>query len=259
MLDSNSTDYLRVKVSEVTSSAAAAIGVTPPWIDAGIGCILFVLLNAACKELTFLAFPTPQADILAGRLLAIVAFAVVQELAFVPTSRWLRLDPPNKPDANPFFQSGSPLAGITFAFIFAVPVCTLATLLGIDWLPEPRPWPAADGALLFLLVAPLSEELFFRAWLLTAFTEAGGSQGAALLASTALFGLYHVPLSTALQPDGSSALLLYEMFGAYLSFLYQRSGGSLPLAALTHSTCNAIVLGLRAAQVGSVLPFAGLL
>ena len=91
------------------------------------------------------------------------------------------------------------------------------------------------------------------AGLCSAFELAGGSQAAALLASTALFGLYHVPLSSVLA--GSSALLLFEALGAYLAFLYQRSGGSLALVVVVHATCNAIVLSLRAAQVGSTLPF----
>ena len=76
---------------------------------------------------------------------------------------------------------------------------------------------------------------------------------AALVASSALFGLFNVPLSVVL--DGSSALLAYELLGAYLAFLYQRSGGSLTFTFIVHATCNMIVLSLRAAQVGSTLPF----
>ena len=89
----------------------------------------------------------------------------------------------------------------------------------------------------------------------TAFEAAGGSQAAALIASTALFGLYHVPFGQVLAEGGSAKLLVYEALGAYLSFLYQRSGGSLPLAFVCHATCNLIVLGLAEAQVGSMLPF----
>ena len=70
-----------------------------------------------------------------------------------------------------------------------------------------------------------------------------------------LAGLYHVPLSEALAAAGSSQLLLYEGIGAFLCGLYQKSGGSLPFVVITHSTLSAIVLALRAAQVGSVLPF----
>ena len=137
--------------------------------------------------------------------------------------------------------------------MFAVPIATFAQLAGIPWLPDARSFPEAGGCALRLIVAPLSEEIFFRAWLLTAFERAGGSATAGLIASSALFGLFTVPVSAVLA--GSSSLLLYEMLGAYLAFLYQRSGGSLPLVFIVHATCNLIVLSLRAAQVGSTLPF----
>ena len=55
--------------------------------------------------------------------------------------------------------------------------------------------------------------------------------------------------------DGSLELAFYELLGLYLGFLYQRSGRSLPLAVVTHASFNSIVTALRAAQVGSVLPF----
>ena len=81
------------------------------------------------------------------------------------------------------------------------------------------------------------------------------------MASTGLFALYKVPLSQALtwtgggSTDGLLLLVLYEALGAYLAFLYQRSGGSLPFVCVAHATCNGIVTALRAAQAGSVLPF----
>ena len=53
----------------------------------------------------------------------------------------------------------------------------------------------------------------------------------------------------------SAQLLLFELLGAFLALLYQRSGGSLPLVVVTHCTFNTIVVLLRAAQVGSTLPF----
>ena len=55
--------------------------------------------------------------------------------------------------------------------------------------------------------------------------------------------------------DGSLQLLLFELLGVYLSFLYQRSGGSLPLVVVTHCTFNLLVTALRAAQMDLVLPF----
>lgn len=68
--------------------------------------------------------------------------------------------------------------------------------------------------------------------------------------STILFGLYHVSPSTLVQTTGASLFLTYEVLGAYLCFLYQRSGGSLPLVAITHTTLRLIGLG-----GGRMLPF----
>ena len=99
------------------------------------------------------------------------------------------------------------------------------------------------------------QEIFFRAWLLTAFERAGGSEVAALIASSALFALFNVPFSAILEGSRSSELLIFEALGAYLAWLYQRSGRSLTLVVVTHVTCNLLVIALRAAQVDSALPF----
>ena len=98
-----------------------------------------------------------------------------------------------------------------------------------------------------------------------------------------LFGLYHVPLGSLVDPAGSCAtptspaprtgpsrrdfvlaplggrsfmmssaplLLAYQALGAFLLFLYSRSGGSLPLVVVTHATLRLIELG-----GGRMLPF----
>ena len=261
----SSSTSVREFVSEQRDLAASLLRVTPAYIDVFVGCILFVLLNAATTEFTALALPgigcsgiglgggvCAGGDTVVGRLAALGAFAAIQQLAFLPISQWLRYGNDEK-TANPFFTN--PIDGGTFGFLFAVPLAVFAQASGIDWLPEPRPFPPLDEAFLKAFVAPLSEEAFFRAFLCTALTVAGGSQAVALIASAVLFGLYHVPLATVLSPEGSSLLLLYQAFGAYLAFLYQRSGGSLPLAVATHCTCNMLVLVLRAVQWDSVLPF----
>lgn len=281
-------------ISTARDQAAFLFRVTPPWIDTAFGAILFTLLGAAAKEATFLAFNSPEADAVAARVVTVLAFALFQQLAGLPLGLWLRAgSDPARRSTNPVFNSGDPLAGITFAFIFAVPVALLAQFAGVVWLPPPAPFPDALGTLLRVGVAPATEEIFFRAWLLTAFERAGGSPFAAMIASAGLYGLYMVPLSSVLQ-DGSLALLLYECLGvrrcsrvepsrparvaagcalcaawviedgvvlailcaqAYLAFIYQQSGGSLPFAIVTHATFNLLVMALRAARMDSVLPF----
>ena len=243
-------------LDEARTTLAYQLRVTPPWLDVGLGSILFVFLNAAAKELTLFSFSTPETDAIAARVLALVAFIALQQVAGLPPSDWLlrRAEPGRA--TSPLLQSGSPLAGVTFAAAFCLATAGFAQLLGLPWLPDPRPWPDSGGAALFLLVAPLSEEIFFRAWLLTAFERAGGSAFSALLASTALFGLYQVPLSDVILTDGGSLrLCLFECLGATLGFIYQSSGGSLPLTAATHCSVNALVTALRAARHAGVLPF----
>jgi len=242
-------------VSTARDQAAYLLRVTPPWIDAAFGCILFVVLDVLFKAVTSFTSLSPEMEAGAARVLALGTFAVLQQGIGLPPSLWLRWsEDKSRVSANPLFNSGSPLAGVTFAFIFAVPCAVAAQAVGIDWLPPPAPFPDSLTTLLKVLVAPLTEEAFFRAWLLTAFERAGGTPSSALIASSGLFALYKVPLADAIV-DGSSSLLLYEALGAFLAWLYQQSGGSLALVVITHATFKLAVLALCAAQIGSVLPF----
>ena len=68
-----------------------------------------------------------------------------------------------------------------------------AQLLGLEWVPAPRPWPEPERAALLLAVAPLSEEAFFRAFLLTAFERAGALQIAAQAPTRLLLVAADVP------------------------------------------------------------------
>lgn len=215
-------------------NAFGNVGISPPWFDAAIGCFLYFALQAAFKEVH--PFKTVAANEATARVLGISAFALIQDLAFLPAFRWLRLDAP---------RGTNPWNGITAAFAFAVPFA--AIVANAAWLPKARPFPGADGVFLNLLAAPISEELFFRAYLPTAFMAAGGGETGALIASTVLFALNHVP---AAGSAGSSLFIAYLALGAYLNFLYQRSGGSLPLVVITHATLRLIELG-----GGRMLPF----
>lgn len=242
--------FAREIVTTTRDAVAFTFRVTPEYVDVGFGCVLYLVLNALSAAVEPVM---PDGGVL--RLLALAGFAAVQQFAGVPLDRWLRQADESRVDPNPFFQSGSPLAGVTFAFAFGLAVAVPAQLLGVPWVPAARELPEAGPALEKLFVAPLCEELFFRAWLLNALERAApGSQAAGLVASSALFALYMVPLADVVS-GGSNQLLLFEALGAYLAFLYQRSGGSLPFVVVTHCTFNALVTALRAAQVGSTLPF----
>ena len=140
-------------------------------------------------------------------------------------------------------QLAAPLAAVGFALA----VAGLGAALGVDLLPAPRPLPTPGRALDVLVAAPLTEELFFRAWLLRMLERAGASASTTLAVSSALFALWHVPVIAA----GNAApgeLCFFAILSLYLTVLYQRSAGSLPLVAGTHALYNAIVVALRAVR-----------
>ena len=250
---------VRQASSKFRSLSANALAVTPPWISLSFGTCIFVASNAVFKSATLMATPAPELDAALARLLCVGFFAAVSDVVLdVPASEWLwplRRARAAEVSPNPLFMSGSPLAGVTFAFILMVPLAVAAQVLGLAWLPPPREFPSAELAALRLVVAPATEVTFFSAWLTTAFRRAGGDELSAVVAAGVLFGLFKVPLSDALAPDGSTALLFYEILGAYLAFLYQRSGGSLPFVAIVASTTATTTAALSAAQIGSALPF----
>ena len=74
---------------------------------------------------------------------------------FLPVGEWLTLDSGRFGD--PRFSN--PFNGVTYAFLFAVPLGLLASATGGGWLPEASGggFGTGDGVLLSLLVAPLSE------------------------------------------------------------------------------------------------------
>ena len=131
--------------------------------------------------------------------------------------------------------------------LFALAIAALGTGLGAEWLPPPRPLPGPLRAVDILAAAPLTEEIFFRAWLLVAMQRAGASELAALGASSVLFACWHAPLVAALGDP--SELFFFGALGAWLTLLYQKSDGSLPLAVGTHATFNLIVTLLRSRPV----------
>lgn len=255
-------------VPSLLDRVALAARIEPAYLIVALGALLFVYLNRAAKDLTMLAFESPEADVAAARSLALVGFAIVQRAAGFEFSGWLRLSGDSASSdgssgesaglLDPLLALPTPIAGIACAALIAVPVAGLSAS-GVDLLPVyGTGFPTGDRALLTLLIAPLSEEVFFRAWLLSAFERAGGTASAALIASAGLYGLYVVPLSSVLSGttggNGPALLLLYETLGALLAYLFQRSGGSLPLVVSTHCAFN-LAVALLATRVD---PLAGM-
>ena len=242
----------RAAADETRDVIAYAFRVTPPYVDLGVGCLLFLVSEVLAQVVC-------GGESVASQLVAVGLFAGSQQLVGLPPSLWLQLRAdPERVDPSPFFQSGSPAAPITAAFAFGIAVVGAASLAGVPWLPAPRAFPEPSRALDVLLVKPVVEEIFFRAWLLRAFRRAAGdaptTQTAGLLASGVLFGLWQAPVSTVLS-GGPPSLLLFESLGVWLAYLYQQSGGSLLFAVATHCSFNLAVTLLRDAQLTSTMPF----
>ena len=108
-------------------------------------------------------------------------------------------------------------------------------------LPAARELPAAGTALDVLALAPLTEEIFFRGWLLAAAQSAGISAPLRVALSACGFALWHV--------GAGDSPLFFAALGAYLAVLFERSGGALSLCVGTHATYNLCVVLLRAARV----------
>jgi membrane protease YdiL (CAAX protease family) len=181
---------------------AAAARVEVAYLVVAAGTVLYVYLNRAAKDLTIFQFDSPEADVVAARVLAVAAFVLLQQAAGLDPRSWLRLggEPAAAADAGgplgSVFAFPTPVAGVVFALLFVLPVVALSAA-GVRLLPVyGTGFPSEARALLTLLVAPLSEEVFFRAWLLNAFERSGGAASQGLIVSAGLYGLYVVPLSS---------------------------------------------------------------
>lgn len=104
---------------------------------------------------------------------------------------------------------------------------------------NPTTWSAGVSALLALvLVAPVTEELLFRGWLLTELQQRYGKTPA-LLWSSALFGLAHVEVS---------AMIYATLAGLVLGAIALRTRSTLASIAM-HAGVNALPLLLPTALV----------
>lgn len=237
------------------------IAATPPpppaasLTDVAAGVALFVLLQSIVLSFGSAAGLSAGQDgsVAAGsRLVATGTFVAVQQAAGLPVGAWLVRDDTSKASSSPSsaasdFLQQNPAAAPAAALAFSLAVALIGTVAGLDWLPAARPLPDPGRAFDVLVTAPLTEEAFFRAWLLEATAAANAPPLAALAASAGLFSLWHLPELLG-SGAGPAELVFFAALGGYLAQLYRTSGGSLPLVAGTHASFNLIVVLLRAVQ-----------
>jgi uncharacterized protein len=96
---------------------------------------------------------------------------------------------------------------------------------------------SAIAGFLIVIVAPISEEIFFRGFLFRGMRNGMHAALAALLAS-GIWGLFHYT-----GPGTWGVVLQITVFGLWLSWLYERTGSIYPTIAV-HMVNNAIAFTL---------------
>ena len=99
------------------------------------------------------------------------------------------------------------------------------------------------AVLVFGLIAGVSEEIFFRGFMLTRLREHWGG-ARAIVVSAACFGVLHV------DPNGVHMALAFVM-GLYLGFVVERTGSTLP--AIVCHVVNNVVYTLQTALGGTLM------
>ena len=138
------------------------------------------------------------------------------------------------------------LRGVTTGLI-AIPICYLGQM-GIVYLAErfgidaPTSHPLLEAVrdatwpwrlliiIMTVVLAPLSEELLFRGLIQSSLRRFLKSPWAAIVVTSVLFGVVHLPLWSALLP--------LAVFGVLLGYSYERTGKLLP-AIVAHAVFNA--------------------
>lgn len=227
---------------------------TPPesdWNNVGTGVALFVLLYSSTLSVAQVigndAGASNNAGTAIARLVATGGFIAVQQAAGLPMDAWLTAKPSDgSKTGSPMLASplAAPTAGLVFFTGAAALGVAVSSAAGVGWdstLPAARALPEAGAAVDLLVLAPLTEELFFRGWLLKATERAGAPPPLRIVLSAALFALWHI--------GAGDSPVFFASLGAYLATLYQNSAGSLPLCIGTHATYNLCVVLLRAARM----------
>lgn len=212
-------------------------GTTAPPDEIALNATLFVALHAfACTGAALASGSAdPSAATAVARLAAVAAFVALQQ----PVSGWLTEPRSSSSESRAMPALDRPIAPLAAVLLFAVAACAPAALAQLAGAPEAaqlllpaaRALPDPGRALDLLAAAPIEEELFFRAWLLSALRRGGLGDAAALAASSVAFAAWH-------GVGGDGGPLFFAALGGWLGWLYQRSEGNLALPLATHALWN---------------------
>lgn len=214
-----------------------------PTESALVGVPLFFLLQSVSVSTASGLLPDGLAPP-AGRVVALGLFAAIQAAAGLPLNQWALRPAAAKAD---WAFLDSPLAAVgvfaSFALLAFSPVA-LAALSGppdlmAALLPPAGALPPPARLFDVMLAAPLTEELFFRAWLLSAAQRAGAPPAAAIAGSALTFALWHTGGGS---PGGG--LLTFGLLGAWLAVAYTKGGQRLTTTVGAHALWNAVIVAV---------------
>ncbi len=216
----------------------------PAWgagrVFAGIG----VLLLALILEVGVIAAFDPDLESLAAKLvlqaalgatLVAVAFFIASPGRGLATPGALGLRRPLRPAIGPALIAyvGYFLCAIVIALLLQPEQEDVTRELGVD---EGTLGAIAAG-ILIIVVAPLTEEVFFRGFMFTGMRRSLPFLAAAAIPSV-IWGLFHYT-----GPDSWGVVVQLAIFGLWLSWLYERTGSIWPTIAV-HAVNNAIAFAI---------------
>ena len=184
----------------------------------------------------------PETHLPIARIATTASFATAQQAAgIMPFDSYL-ISPTNAKSNQPRHHpalSGLGAGTLAYVALAAVP----AGLLTASGEPElarvviPHPFLTLTPLLLVdtLVLAPLAEEIFFRAWMLACMEEEGVPEAVAISVSALLFGVWHV---------GTDGIASITLLGGWLGFVYINSGKSLLVPIIAHMTWNVLSLAV---------------
>jgi len=238
-------------LSEPPSTAAKG----PSWDDVGVGLgptetalvgiPLFFLIQSISIGSVSAVVPEELAPLL-GRVIAFGLFAAIQAAAGLPLREWALRDQVAGADWKWLDGQLAPMGVfLPFAFLAFLPTA-LAQASGDAelvnaLLPAGGAVPSPGRLVDVLVAAPLTEELFFRAWLIAAAQRAGAPPAITIGASAITFSVWHVGG----EVDASGGLLTFGVLGAWLATAYMKGGQRLSTTVGAHMLWNAAMVAVR--------------
>ena len=208
---------------------------------------LAILLVAVSIEAAIVAGFDPDIEALGARLalqvalassLVAVSFIAVKGAGLIAgTSPWVTLG---------LRRPSRSAVGVTILayVVYIAAALLIAALLNPEQEDVTRELGVDEGAfgaiaagLLIVVAAPLSEEIFFRAFLFAGIRRSGGFLLGALV-SSGIWGLFHYT-----GPDSWPVILQLAIFGVVLAWLYERTGSIWPPIAV-HAFNNAVAFAV---------------